>query len=550
MQCEMIKTKSVITGGGSGGIHRTPAREMIVRRNAAVGDALCATIVADKLIDQGFDVVFQTHSACHCVIRRHPRIIRVEEPQTYTDVQLDNAYELNPSRRRMHFHDMFIGKANEQLGRLGINLGEARNCKPVIRVTPVERPYALEKFKEYPKPWVFICPRSDTYACRQVPDGIWFEAAKRINGTKFWLGRHPAPNGIVDLKCQHLDNVILWLSVADLLVTVDTGPMHIGAALGVPIVALGQSSSPELHLNDQNDFITICPKLDCLNCQQNICPLNAAEPPCQKFDPQFIADWANAKLGQIYSERISAVVTIWKPEVGVLNRCLECLLPQVTEIVVAMEANSILPPGALQNERIRYVRKPLANIGYGRNCQHAFRQTTGKYVVVMNDDVFLEPDAVAKMMECMKPGVGMVANRLMYPDGTVYHAGKRRGPGIRGWGHINHKQRHWEITEPTEMENVCGACILVRRQAHFDCGCFDEDYHLFGEDDDHCLRMRRAGWKIIFTPHSFGTHLEHQSVQKVGDVMALVNGANATFHRKWGRYLDHNLYTIPGNYNY
>src|SRR5271154_4518957 len=98
--CEMIKTTPGLVGGGSGGIKRSLAREIVVRRNAALGDALCATVVADKLIEQGFDVVFQTHAACHCIIRRHPRIARVEEPQGYTDINLDGAYENNPQRRR------------------------------------------------------------------------------------------------------------------------------------------------------------------------------------------------------------------------------------------------------------------------------------------------------------------------------------------------------------------------------------------------------------------------------------------------------------------
>lgn len=544
--------KTVVGGGGGtlgGGWHRP--RDITVRRTAAIGDALCATVVADKLIEQGMTVAFQTHSACHCLIKRHPRITHVEEPQHTADINLDGAYELNPARRRLHFHDMFIGKANEQLAHVGINLGPAYNCRPRIRVSPIERQAAQTKFGTYPKPWVFICPRSDTYACRQVPDGIWREAARQIQGTKFWIGRHPAPEGIVDLHCQHLDNVIVWLTAADLLVTVDTGPMHIAAALGIPIVALGQSSSPDLHLNDQTDFITICPKLDCLNCQQNLCPINGHQPPCQQFNPQFIAEWANAKLRQVYGEGISAVVPIYQPEVATVNRCLEALIPQVSEIIVSAEMNSRVPDGLLQHEKIRLVRKGIGGIGYGRNTNFGVRHTTGKYLLLINDDCFLNPDAVSRMMAEMKPGVGMVCPLLRKPDGLIWHAGKRRSPGMRGWAHIGFGHRDCEIKEPTEMENCAGTAVLVRREAHFAFGGFDEEIFVYSEDDLYALNIRRQGWKIMFTPFAEGIHQEHQSTNKVGSIMDHLKRSNAIFDRKIGRaYFDHNANNSMGNFNF
>jgi GT2 family glycosyltransferase len=554
MNCEMIKLPQAVAQPGGGGNRHAAGllpRNIVVRRNAAIGDSLCATVVADKLIDQGFSVTWQTHPDIHCVIRRHPRIGAVERPVTNPDVNLDGAYEKHPQRTRLHFHQMFVDRANADLARLGIHLGPALNCTPTIRLSPVDKAIAQAKCGAYPRPWVFVCPRSDTYACRQVPDGIWQAASEKMEGTKFWIGRHPAPPGFIDLEVRHMDNLIVWLSAADLLVTVDTGPMHIAAALGIPILALGQSSSPELHLSDQCDFLTIEPKgLDCLNCQKNKCPINADIPPCQNFEPEVIAAWTNAKLRQGFGDHISAVVPIYQPEVGTLNRCLECLLPQVSEIIVATENNSRVPAGMLKHDKIRVVKKGLSAIGYGRNVNHGTRYTTGKYLLHMNDDIFLEPDAVAKMKECLTPGVGMVANRLMYPDGTVYHAGKTRAPGARGWGHLEHKQTHWSIKEPTEMENVCGACVLLRREAFYGIRAFDEDFFIYAEDDDFALRMRRGGWKIIYTPHSVGTHLEHQSTQKLGDIMGAVAKANRIFNSKWGRYLDHNLNRIPGDFNY
>lgn len=534
--------------GGGGGPN---FRSFVLRRSAAIGDAICATIVADKLMDQGYPVVFQTHSDIHCILRRHPRLAGVTVPGGFCHINLDGAYERDAGRRRKTFSQMFMDVANYQLANVGMNLGPALNCKPKLSVETNLKAAAYERFKSFPRPWVFICPRSEYYRVRHVPDDIWDAAAARIHGSKFWLGRHPGPPGIHDLSAQHMDNVLVWLSVADLLVTVDTGPMHIAAALGIPVVAINQSSSPHLHLNDQNDFVEVSPPLACLNCQQNICPLDPHIPPCQRVDPDLIAAETNRRLRSLTSEDVSAVISVYRPDVNTLNRCLECVLPQVAEVVLCADQMGIVPQGTLDHEKIRRVLSPQTNIGYGRKQNFAARHASGKYLLLMNDDVFLAPDAVEKMVVEMKPGVGIVSNLLRYPDGTIYHSGKVRGVNEKGWGHCNYKHLTPYFTQPTEIENCCGACILVNRKAFFEIDGFDEEFYLYAEDDDFSLKMRRAGYKILFTPFSEGVHLEHQSTNKTGDIYSLVRAANTVFDRKWRRYLEWNANRVPlGNFEY
>lgn len=550
--CYMLKPSQ--GGGGNkharNAINGNGAVPLIVRRTAALGDSLSASVVASRLMQLGFEVVMQTHSACHCVIRKVEGLYDVTEPKWNPHVNLDNTYERHPRKKWMHFHEMFYEAANLQLEARGIHLGEPRNCKPHISVRPVDKQSVFSQFSQYDRPWVMVCPRSDAYNVRQVPDGIWEATAAMTSGTKFWLGRHPAPKNFIDLKCQHFDNVINYLSCADLLITVDTGPMHVAAALGVPVVAICQSSSPELHLNDQNDYVSISPPLDCLGCMENRCPKNPHLPPCQTVAPELISSWANARLDSIFGDKVSAIVPIYKPESKTLNRCLECVLPQVNEVIVCCQADSVIPNGVVRHNKIRFVHHRLPKLGYGRNTNHGVRNSNGRYLMLLNDDVFLEPDAVSKCMAEMKSGVGMVSHFLKYPDGTIYHAGKRRTPGLRGWGHIDHKKYIPEITEPQEHENTCGASVLVRRDVFYKIDGFDEDFFLYAEDDSFCLALRRAGYKIIYTPHAKGTHMEHQSTQKLGDVMSTVRASNSLFGQKWGRYLDHNINNDFGSFDY
>jgi len=535
----------------NGGGNSVTNQRILIRRVAALGDVLSSTVIADRLDQLGYGVEFQSHSSTHCLLRRVRSISRISEPGGYVHVDLDGAYETNPARRNLHFNEMWFEKANQSLNAYGIDLGKPFNCKPRLSISDPEKEIAKAKFSDYPRPWVFICPRSNTYNVRQVPDGIWQTAASKIVGTKFWLGTHPAPPGIIDLQVRHVDNIIVWLSVADLLISVDTGPLHIAAALGVQIVAINQSSSPDLHLSDQVDFEQIGLGLGCENCQLNVCPKNSWTPPCQEQNPDTISDKANRKLQLgTFGNDTSAVVCIYRPEVGMLNRCLAALLPQVQEIVLCSDKAGIIPTGTIENGKIRRVQSRAFNSGYSRKLNYGIRHSHGKWILAINDDCVLDPGAVEGMLKEMKDGVGIVSNLLYYPDRTIYYAGKVRSPGVRGWGHQNHRQHNHDFKEPIELENCCGCCVLLRRSAFYSVGAMDEDYFLFSEDDDLALRMRRGGYKIMFTPFSTGTHWEHQSVSKTGDLHTILQQANATFDRKWHSYFDWNLHRIPGNFDY
>jgi len=350
---------------------------------------------------------------------------------------------------------------------------------------------------------------------------------------------------------RHLDNLIIWLSVADLLISVDTGPMHIAAAMGIPVVAISQSSSPELHLSDQCDYIAIAPAgLNCLNCQKLICPIHQHIPPCQNIDPKLISDWANARLRSKFNEDVSAVVAVYRPEAQMLNRCLESLLPQVQEIIVVRDLYGSFPAGAIQNPRIRYVTKNLSDIGYGKKVNYGTRFTNSKYLLNCNDDAYLEPDCVAKLKSQMRPDVGVVTPLLRYLDGTIYHAGKVRSPGARGWGHIDHRKHLPTFTDVTELENCCGCVVLIRRQAFYDVDGYDELFHIYAEDDDFSLKIRKAGYKILFHPGALGHHEEHQSTKHTPGIVELMHKSNAVFGEKWSRYFDHNANRVPGNFDY
>lgn len=538
-------------GGNSETMSQTlhPSRgSLILRRHAAIGDVICASTVADRLIEQGMAVTLQCHPVLHPLMRRHPRLTAVVNRGGYCHVDLDQSYERDPYRRQKTFHQMFFESANRQLAQFGLSLGPPRNCRPQLIVSADERKIVEHKISPYPKPWIFICPRSDSYAVRQVPDITWDAVARKLTGTCFWIGRHPAPDSIVDLKCKDIDIVALYLSLADLLVTVDTGPMHIAAALNIPIVAINQSSCPEQHLNDQNDFDMVSPEgLDCLNCQQNICVKDPDIPPCQKIDPDVIVE---AVLRR-FAGGISAVVPVYQPDADTLNRCLAAVVDQVDEVIVTMEAKSILPTGAMKHQKIRYVQTKEAGIGFGRNVNFGVRHSRGKYVLILNEDVFLQPGVVDGLMRHMHDNVGLACHLLRYTDGTIYPVAMARRPGDADWHHVDYRKYIPSISKPVELENCCGASFLVKREAFYKIGGFDENFFMYAEDNDLALRIRQAGHRIVFDPTLCATHVNGVSTGKLGIKReAMIAASGKLFHAKWDPYLRYNKFRVPGNFEY
>lgn len=539
-QCWMFR--EVASRGGGGNI--LSSGEIVVRRKAALGDVLSATVIAQRLADMDFQVAFQTHPHCAALLKYVPCIKSVTAPEGHAHIDLDGAYESHPFRRARHFHQIWFEVATRSAKFISLDLGTPANARPRLYLRAQQREVAKALYCDWPRPVVLICPKSQYYNTRSVPDRIWEAAAGLIDGTVGWLGLDPAPGNTRDLKVRTVDSLIHAISAADLIITTDTGPMHISAALNVKTLVLGQSSDPVLHLTDQQDWQAIYPKLDCLNCQENKCPKNYYMPPCQEFNPNTIAAKANQMLRKT---RVSAVVPIYKPDKAMLDRCLEALRPQVDEIVLTMESGGVCP-----GYKDLLVTKPEAGIGFGRNVNFGVRHTSGDLVLILNDDVYLEPDAVAKMKAVMGPSVGIVGQFLKYPDGRIYHAGKPRAPGGGiGFPHVDLGKYLPSITQPCEMENTNGASILVRREAFYDIGGYDERFLFYAEDDDLCMRMRKHGWKVWYQPDARGIHEEHRETSKLPDRDKIMHQSNRLFGQLWGRYFYHNRDNRGlGNFNY
>jgi GT2 family glycosyltransferase len=154
----------------------------------------------------------------------------------------------------------------------------------------------------------------------------------------------------------------------------------------------------------------------------------------------------------------------------------------------------------------------LNNVG-GRAARHEF-------LLLMNNDVFVSHPAWLRTMlnEClMDERVGAVGAKLLYPNGTIQHAGVVLGVG----GIADHAFRGLPGDAPgyvmraitsQQMSAVTAACMLVRKVAFDEVGGFDEaELTIAFNDVDLCIKLGRIGWRIIFAADVVAEHRESMS---------------------------------------
>ncbi|MBC7227529.1 MAG: glycosyltransferase family 2 protein, partial [Thermoflexales bacterium] len=156
------------------------------------------------------------------------------------------------------------------------------------------------------------------------------------------------------------------------------------------------------------------------------------------------------------------------------------------------------------------------NLGFAGGINLGLQRARGKVIVLMNSDVLASGETLQKAAETLlsEPGVGALSPLLRTPDGrpqpfafgddqTPWYLFRRGLKALLGLGSMH----RWDVEEPLEVDWVSGACMFVRREVVEQIGLLDEQFFLYFEDNDWCLRMRKAGWRVLYDPRFEVIHL-------------------------------------------
>jgi GT2 family glycosyltransferase len=165
------------------------------------------------------------------------------------------------------------------------------------------------------------------------------------------------------------------------------------------------------------------------------------------------------------------------------------------------------------------------NRGFGRAANQAFAQSQAEFFLLLNPDISLGEGAIQHLLDGIQsnPSVGLCAPRLINPDGTLQYSCRRYHTlaaivlrrTMLGRLFPNHKalrnylMMDWDHSTAREVDWVLGAAFMLRREAIPNGRVMDERYFLYFEDVDLCLRLRKAGWKVMYYPEAVMVH-HHQ----------------------------------------
>ncbi len=146
------------------------------------------------------------------------------------------------------------------------------------------------------------------------------------------------------------------------------------------------------------------------------------------------------------------------------------------------------------------------------------REAKGDYLLLLNNDTeLIKPESIGEMLGiCMRSEVGCVGAKLLYADDTVQHGGIVLGFGGFG-GHVftGIKEDDMGFMMRAQITHECSAvtaaCMMVRRDVYEEMGGFSEEFAVALNDVDFCMKIRAAGYKIVFTPFSLWHHYESKS---------------------------------------
>jgi GT2 family glycosyltransferase len=90
----------------------------------------------------------------------------------------------------------------------------------------------------------------------------------------------------------------------------------------------------------------------------------------------------------------------------------------------------------------------------------------------------------------------------------------------------------WATDDVQPVDWVSGACLLARRAAIEQAGPLDENIFMYFEDNDWCLRIRRAGWRVYYDPQVAITHIGGQSLARNPAATRAYSESLRYFYRK------------------
>lgn len=212
-----------------------------------------------------------------------------------------------------------------------------------------------------------------------------------------------------------------------------------------------------------------------------------------------------------YEQGNVSVVIVCFNRLDLTQACFQSIVASddlPAEIVFVDNASTDLTPEFLRSLAGGLVPVQVAtltqNVGWGRGANIGSQLAEGEYLLHLNNDTEVSKDWLTPLVREMDDDIAVVAGTLRNPDGTIQHAGIQLYHDTNG----TLVAENIKTEQPArDVECLSLAAALVRAEAWNQLGGIDPLFRNGYEDVDFCLRAKKAGWRLRYTPESEVMHI-------------------------------------------
>lgn len=201
------------------------------------------------------------------------------------------------------------------------------------------------------------------------------------------------------------------------------------------------------------------------------------------------------------------------------------------EIIVVDNGSTDETVKEIKKQNEMKILRNKRNLGFAKAVNQGLKQASGEYLLLLNSDTVVSPGAIEKMVDYLEghPEVGVVGCQLKDSDGSLQPSGGYLPnlfnlffwmtflddlPIIRKFFPAYHLEEKSFYEKERELGWVTGAFFLTKKDVLKRVGFLDEKMFMYVEEVDWCLRVKKAGFKIFFTPDASIIHLKGASGER------------------------------------
>lgn len=263
----------------------------------------------------------------------------------------------------------------------------------------------------------------------------------------------------------------------------------------------------------------------------------------------FLHSGAALTLPAVSQPLVSIVMTVFN-RAEYTYSCIESLLAHADvpyELIIVDNASSDETGVLLSKIHGARVVRMEENAGFLLGTNRGAQEARGTYVLLLNNDTQLLPESLSRLVEAAAadPACGAVGPRLILPDGRLQEAGSIiwSDGSCLGYGRGSYPFAP-PFSYRREVDYVSGACLLVPRGLFAQLGMLDPRYApAYYEETDLCMRLREAGYKVIYEPAASIVHYEFGSLGSMEQAIRQQQLNRDIFAARWGQVLEREHYS-------